>query len=83
MTFFLFWVFAWVTLVPLAYFIRDWRTLMLVVTAPSVAGVVLFWVLDESPKWLHVAGKKERAEEIVRKIAKRNGREQALEDGLD
>ena len=55
-----------------AYLIRDWRTLQLVVHAPVLGLVLLWFVLPESPRWLMAAGKTRAAEKILTKAAKMN-----------
>ena len=66
------WVLGWLSLAGLAYFLRDWRDLMLYSSLPSLLSVLMYWLLPESPRWLLSVGKIKEAEEIVRSGAKYN-----------
>merc|ERR1719184_489952 len=58
-----------------AYFLPHWRHLQLLFSVPLIVLVGAFWYLPESPRWLLANGRAEEAENIVREIARVNGRE--------
>eukprot|EP00057_Strongylocentrotus_purpuratus_P006088 XP_011660562.1 PREDICTED: organic cation transporter protein [Strongylocentrotus purpuratus] len=55
-----------------AYYIRSWRTLQLVVTAPLLPMFIAFIWLPESARWLISIGKYDKAEKIINKVAEVN-----------
>ncbi|CAL8365563.1 unnamed protein product [Lota lota] len=60
-------------LIPLmAYYIRDWRMLILTFNTPTVLYVLFWWFIPESPRWLLSQGRVEEAEYIIRQAAKKN-----------
>ncbi|CAK6952433.1 organic cation/carnitine transporter 2-like [Scomber scombrus] len=60
-------------LIPLfAYFIRDWRMLLVATAVPGFLFIPTWWLIPESPRWLLQKGRVEEAELVIRRAAKRN-----------
>lgn len=57
----------------LAYYIRDWRALILVTVLPGAFFVFTFTMVPESPRWLLSEGRVKEAEEIMKDAAIING----------
>ncbi len=58
----------------IAYFIRDWVTLQLVIAVPSIALAAYYWLMPESPRWLMAEARFEEALKILKDGARMNGR---------
>ncbi|KAJ8249329.1 hypothetical protein GJAV_G00233630 [Gymnothorax javanicus] len=61
-------------LAGIAYFIRDWRTVQLVIASPWAVVTLYIWILPESARWLIDRGKTEAAEKLIIKAAVINKR---------
>ncbi|KAJ8374996.1 hypothetical protein SKAU_G00055760 [Synaphobranchus kaupii] len=56
----------------IAYGVRDWRTLQLVLSAPVLVFAIYYWILPESARWLLTQGKQEEAQALIQKAARVN-----------
>ncbi|XP_072018558.1 organic cation transporter protein-like [Amphiura filiformis] len=67
-----FWAFGFMLLALLAFLIRDWFILQLVLTVPLIFPFFLITILKESPRWLMAKGRFDEAEVIIKDIARVN-----------
>ncbi|KAG8439199.1 hypothetical protein GDO86_005425 [Hymenochirus boettgeri] len=68
----LFFAIGYMMLPLFAYFIRDWRTLLVAINIPGLLCLPLWWIIPESPQWLITQGRFQEAEDIIQKAAKIN-----------
>uniref|UniRef100_A0A667YYQ5 Solute carrier family 22 member 13b n=1 Tax=Myripristis murdjan TaxID=586833 RepID=A0A667YYQ5_9TELE len=62
-------------LAGIAYLIRSWRTLQLVLFSPLLLVLAIFyWILPESARWLMTQGRKEDLQREIRRAARMNRR---------
>ncbi|XP_067675805.1 organic cation transporter protein-like [Haliotis asinina] len=59
-------------LTGVAFFIRDWHTLELVMATPVAVFLIYWWIIPESPRWLLNVFRLEEAEIIIRHAARVN-----------
>jgi len=57
-----------------AYYIQEWRKLSVICSAPYLGCIMLFWLIDESPRWLSSHGYLVRSTKVMKKIAAINRR---------
>ncbi|KAK0169034.1 hypothetical protein PV327_002783 [Microctonus hyperodae] len=57
----------------IAYLTRTWRGYTLATSIPSIILWSYYWLVPESPRWLLAVGKTERAKEILKAAARKNG----------
>uniref|UniRef100_A0A669QTG7 Solute carrier family 22 member 6 n=1 Tax=Phasianus colchicus TaxID=9054 RepID=A0A669QTG7_PHACC len=65
-----------ILLAGIAYAVPHWRWLQLTVSLPFFVFFLFSWWLAESARWLVLAGKEEKAVQILQRVAKINGREE-------
>lgn len=68
----IFWVIGACIMVLIAYFIRDWRQVLLIASFPAALFYVLWRVFPESLRWLVAQGRIEAAHAILMKYAEKS-----------
>ncbi|XP_075059372.1 solute carrier family 22 member 3 [Mixophyes fleayi] len=64
-----------VMLIPgIAYLIPTWQGIQLAISLPNFLFLLYYWFIPESPRWLLIRKKKDKAMHIMGDIAKHNGR---------
>ncbi|XP_041461673.1 organic cation transporter protein-like [Lytechinus variegatus] len=70
----IFFALAYMLLAIIAYFVRYWRTLQIIISAPLFLFFLLMPFIPESARWLLSHGNSKKAEKIIHKVAKVNKR---------
>lgn len=74
------WALGYAILPLIAYFVRDFRSLQLVLTLPEIVFIFLCWkFIPESPRWQLSSGRLAAAETSIRHAAKMNGKKDAID----
>ncbi|GAB6032561.1 hypothetical protein CHUAL_011453 [Chamberlinius hualienensis] len=63
-----------------SYYVRDWKTLQLIISAPAFMFVIYYWLIPESPRWLLLKNRKSEALSVLENIAQSNDKD--LPDAL-
>ena len=64
------------TFAAIGYFVRDWQHLSLLTSVSFLPiGLGSYWYTVESPRWLYSKGRISEAEEVLRYIARGNGKQ--------
>ncbi|OQR71618.1 solute carrier family 22 member 6-B-like [Tropilaelaps mercedesae] len=66
------WLSGLISFPLVTYFVRDWRFIQIISTAPSIFWLIWTLFLDESPKWLISSGHYDEAKQLLHKIVRRN-----------
>ncbi|XP_071798964.1 organic cation transporter protein-like isoform X1 [Asterias amurensis] len=70
----LIWGVAMVLLAPIGYTFTNWRHMQLVISIPCFIALPLWFLLDDSVRWLLAVGRKDKARVILEKMARWNRR---------
>ncbi|GJQ74449.1 hypothetical protein Trydic_g21319 [Trypoxylus dichotomus] len=60
---------SYASIAGMAYLLRDWRHLQLAISLPGMLFLGLWWVLPESPRWLHAMGRTKELREVLQHAA--------------
>uniref|UniRef100_A0A4W6BZY9 Solute carrier family 22 member 7b, tandem duplicate 2 n=1 Tax=Lates calcarifer TaxID=8187 RepID=A0A4W6BZY9_LATCA len=72
------WTFGNTGFAAIAYFVNDWRWLIVSVTSPLILAIVTWRWMPESARWLIANGKLEQAQVYLKKCASMNGTEELI-----
>lgn len=60
------------TLPIFAYYFRDWHSLQLALSVPSLVLISYYWIIPESPRWLFTIGRIDESAAVLTKVASFN-----------
>ncbi|XP_076457670.1 organic cation transporter protein-like [Babylonia areolata] len=69
----MFWPIGLFVLDGVAYGVRDWRHLQLIMSCPTALFLLYFFAVTESPRWLASKGRYDEANAILKRAAEVNG----------
>ncbi|GIY46925.1 organic cation transporter protein [Caerostris darwini] len=67
------WIAGALCLPAIAWFLRNWFWMQIVITLPSIVLLACFWLIPESPRWLLAHEKADEAMKILTETAHKNG----------
>lgn len=57
-----------------AWWVHDWRKLLIICYVPGLLFIFYYWLIPESARWLEINGRHEEAVEVIKYISKKNKR---------
>ncbi|XP_035515646.1 uncharacterized protein LOC118326710 [Morone saxatilis] len=73
------WTFGNTGFAAIAYFVTDWRWLIVSVTSPLILAIITWRWMPESARWLIANGRLEQAQMYLKKCAKMNQTEELID----
>lgn len=73
------WTFGNIGFAGIAYFVNDWRWLVVCVTSPLILAIITWRWMPESARWLIANGKLEQAQMYLKRCAKMNKTEESID----
>lgn len=68
----IFYPFGAVIMGAVAWWIQDWRKMLIICYSPGVLFISYYWLLPESARWLKINGRHEEATNLIKYISKKN-----------
>lgn len=72
------WTFGNTIFPAIAYFVTEWRLLIVSVTSPLILAIITWRWIPESARWLITNGKLEQAQMYLKRCARMNGRDHVI-----